>query len=447
MSGNRNALVGAFVIGGFLLFGVGLFMIGNRRMLFGDTFRAYAEFASVAGLDNGAVVRVGGLQAGEVEAIQIPATPSARFRVRIRLRGDLHHLIRDDSLATIQNDGLVGNKFIQIEPGTDASPVVDEGGTIRSREPFEFADLLRQMSETIVTVNKTVTDVQAELTDALTAISSTAQTADTLIGEVGKDARSILAATNSVAENLQSIMAGIKAGKGTVGQLVTDDALYQRAKQIATEAERAMANLRQATEEARAAVADFRGKEGPVSGLTGELQRTLTAAREAMTNLAENTEALKHNFFFRGYFNRRGFFDLEDVGVEEYRKGVLEAAGRRPLRIWLRANLIFELDARGDERLSEAGRTRVDSAMATFVKYPNSTLLVIEGYVQAVAGVERFLASRRRAQLVKDYILGKFGWDPATTTIMAMGDEAHDSPDGKGWDGVAIVAFVPAPRR
>jgi phospholipid/cholesterol/gamma-HCH transport system substrate-binding protein len=447
MNGSRNALVGAFVIGGFLLFAVGLFMIGNRRMLFGDMFRAYAEFASVSGLDNGAVVRVGGLQAGEVEAIQIPSTPSARFRVRMRLRGDLRHLIRNDSLASIQTDGLVGNKFIQIEPGTDSSPVVEDGGTIRSREPFDFADLMQQMTETIDTVTKTVADVQRELTEALSAISSTARTADALIGDVGKDARSILAATSSVTQNLQSIIAGISAGKGTMGQLLNDDALYQRAKQIAADAERAMANVRQASEEVRAAVGDLRGNDGPVRGVTTELQHTLAAAREAMTNLAESSEALKHNIFFRGYFTRRGYFALEDVSVESYRTGVLESDGRRALRIWLRANLVFERDAKGVERLGDAGRVRIDSAMATFVKYPKSTLLVIEGYAPGITSDERFLISRSRAQVVRDYILGKFGWDPASVTIMVMGHEARDSPDGNSWDGVAIAAFIAATPR
>ena len=105
---------------------------------------------------------------------------------------------------------------------------------------------------------------------------------------------------------------------------------------------------------------------------------------------------------------------------------------------------MFERDAQGIERLSDAGRARVDSAMATFVKYPKSSLLVIEGYAPGLTADERFLVSRSRAQVVKDYILGKFGWDPARTTIMAMGSEADDSPDGKRWDGVAIAAFVPA---
>ena len=80
---NRLPVVGAFVIGGLLLFAVGLFLIGDRRMLFNDTFEVYAEFTQIAGLQNGAKVRVAGLDAGEVETIHIPASPSAKFRVKV----------------------------------------------------------------------------------------------------------------------------------------------------------------------------------------------------------------------------------------------------------------------------------------------------------------------------------------------------------------------------
>src|SRR5688572_18745544 len=107
MGGNRSAIVGAFVIGGLLLFAVGLFLIGDRRMLFTDTFEVYAEFSQIGGLQNGAIVRVAGLDAGEVETIHVPGAPSAKFRVKFRIREDLHPLLRLDSVATIQNDGLV----------------------------------------------------------------------------------------------------------------------------------------------------------------------------------------------------------------------------------------------------------------------------------------------------------------------------------------------------
>ncbi len=139
MQKNRLAAVGAFVIGSIVLFAVGLFLIGDRRMMFAETFEVYAEFSQVAGLQNGAKVRVAGMDAGEVETIHLPTSPSGRFRIKFRIRKDMHPLIRLDSVASIQNDGLVGNKFIQVETGTEASPQVAERGTIMSREPFDLA--------------------------------------------------------------------------------------------------------------------------------------------------------------------------------------------------------------------------------------------------------------------------------------------------------------------
>jgi phospholipid/cholesterol/gamma-HCH transport system substrate-binding protein len=443
MGKNRLALVGAFVIGGVLLFAVGLFMIGNRRNLFGDTFKVHAEFATISGLDSGAVVRVAGLQAGEVETIHVPASPSGRFRVRMRIREDLHPLIRLDSVASIQNDGLVGNKFIQIETGSEQSAVVADEGTIQSREPFDIADLMIKMSETIDTVNDAIVQVQVELDGALSSIAATADTAKTLMDDVGRDARAIVASGEQVAADLRTMVSDVKNGRGTVGQLLTDDALYQRAKAIASEAEQTMANLRQATQAAREAITDFRGEDGPVRGLTGDLQQTLASARDAMADIAESTEALKRNFFFRGFFNRRGYFDLDDVTVEQYRQGALDTDDRKALRIWLNADVLFEKDANGNERLSEGGRARLDSAMSQFVKYPQSPF-VVEGYAAGLTADERFLGSRRYARIVRDYIVSKFELDPNLIAVMPMGNEAQGSPGGETWNGVALAIFVPA---
>ena len=442
MAKGRLAAVGAFVIAGVLLFAVGLFMIGSRRMLFGNTFKVHAEFASIAGLDNGALVRVAGLQAGEVEAIQVPTRPSARFRVRMRIREDVHPLIRLDSVASIQNDGLVGNKFIQIEPGSEQSAVVAAAGTIQSTEPFDIADLMAKMSETIDTVNKAIVDVTVELDGALSSIAATADTAKVLMDDVGRDARAIVSSGQRVAADLQTIVANVKSGRGTVGQLLNDDALYQRARSIATDAEKAMANVRAATDEARAAIADLRGKDGPVGTLTADLQQTLTSAREVMSDLAESTEALKRSFLFRGFFNRRGYFDLNDVSPEEYRRGALESRERKALRIWLSAAVLFEKDGNGEERLSEGGRARLDSAMSQFVKYPKSPL-VVEGYAVGLTADERFRRSRKRAALVRDYIISRFEADPNLIAVMPLGNRAEGSPAGDTWDGVGLAIFVP----
>jgi phospholipid/cholesterol/gamma-HCH transport system substrate-binding protein len=442
MNRTRVAAVGAFVLGGILLFAVGLFLIGDRRMLFEKNFEVYAEFKEIAGLQKGAIVRVAGMDAGEVETIHIPAGPTQPFRVKLRIRNDLRPLIRVDSVASIQNDGLVGNKFIQVEAGTETAEAVADGGTIRSREPFDLADVLEKMSETVETVNAMVNDVQGRVDEAFGTLTAVAKDAQALMNEFGGDARHIMTAARKVSTDLEVMAANVRAGRGTVGQLLNDDSLYRSAKSIAAESEKIMATVREASEQARAAIADFRGDGGQLKGVTADVQQTLALARDAMSDLADNTEALKRNFFFRGFFNQRGYFDLDDVSVDEYRQGALETKDRRVFRIWVKASLLFETDAKGQERLSDGGRARLDSAMSQFVRYPRTSPFVVEGYAQAATFDERFLLSRRRAQAVRDYLVGKYALDPNVVATMPMGEQADGSPEGDRWDGVALAMFI-----
>jgi phospholipid/cholesterol/gamma-HCH transport system substrate-binding protein len=444
MARGRVAAVGAFVIGGLVLFGLGLFLIGDRRMLFEERFEVYAEFMEIAGLQQGAIVRVAGMDAGEVEAIHVPQGPSQPFRVKFRVRKDLHPLIRLDSVASIQNDGLVGNKFVQVETGTEQSPMVAEQGTIQSREPFDLADVLEKMRETIDTVNGMIGDVKGSIEQAFGTLTAVAADARDLMNDVGSDAREITSSARHVSDDLQAMVRDVRAGRGTIGQLLRDDALYRSAKNIAAEAEKAIANVREAAEQARGAVADFRGDRGPMKGVTADLQQTLALARDAMADLADSTEALKRNFFFRGFFNRRGYFDLDDVSVDQYRQGALATDDRRVMRIWLASDRLFDTDGNGRERLSDAGRARLDSAMSQFVRYPRTSPFVVEGYAPSATFDERFLLSRNRAQLVRDYVVGKFGLDPNFVATMAMGTEAPGSPAGDTWDGVALAMFISA---
>jgi phospholipid/cholesterol/gamma-HCH transport system substrate-binding protein len=442
MSPTRLAAVGAFVLGGIALFAVGLFMIGDRRLMFGRTIEVHAEFAEIAGLENGATVRVSGMNAGEVERIQVPPGPAGRFRVQMRVREDLHPLLRTDAVASIQNDGLVGNKFVQIDAGTAEGGELPPGGTILSREPFDVGDLLQRMSDTVDTIGETIGVLRVDIQDALGAVADTARTAHDIIDEVGRDAKAITASSEKVAADLQAIVAGVRSGRGTVGKLVTDDGLYEHIRAVAADAERTMANLREASEQARAAIKGFRGEDGAVAELRQTLNQTLESARDAMADVAENTEALKRSFFFRGYFNRRGFFDLDDLTVQDYRAGALTQGGRQPLRIWVQSRFLFEADGDG-ERLSEEGRRRIDSAMSQFVKYAGAGPLVIEGYAGGPTADDRFLVSRARAEAVRRYVAEKFGLDRELMAALPLGSEAEGSPDGSTWDGIALAVFVP----
>jgi phospholipid/cholesterol/gamma-HCH transport system substrate-binding protein len=442
MQARHPVAVGAFVVGGVLLFALGLFLIGSRRMLFSDTFHVSAEFANISGLQNGAKVRVAGMDAGEVTGIHVPGSPSSKFRVDLRVREDLHPLIRVDSVASIQTDGLVGNKFVQVEAGTDKAQIVPANGTVQSREPFDFAEMLQRMSDTLDLVTSTIVDVRSNVEDALQAVTDTATDAQELMADLGGEAKEILAAAHHASDNLGAIVADVRQGKGTVGKLMTDDALFASVKTLAEDAQKAVANLREASEQAKGAIADMRGENGPMKGITGQLQQTLASAKDAMADLAENTEALKRNFFFRGFFNRRGYFDLNDVSVQQYRQGALETRDRRVLRIWLKSAVLFERDSAGREQLSADGRARIDSAMSQLVGYPRTSPLVVEGYAEEGTRDQRFLLSRSRAQAVRDYVVSKFGLDANFVAIMPMGEEASGSPDGSRWDGVALALFV-----
>jgi phospholipid/cholesterol/gamma-HCH transport system substrate-binding protein len=442
MPSSRLIGVGAFVIGGLLLFALGLFLIGDRRGLFEEHFEVYAEFARISSLENGAIVRVAGMDAGEVTQIQVPPAPSAKFRVRARIRENLHPIVRTDSVASIQNDGLVGNKFLQIDAGTDQAPPAAEGGAIKSREPFDFADLLQQMNDTVKLVTETIVSLRGEVQSALQTVTTTVKDAQALLDDVGDDVKKITEAGSRIAADTRAVIEGVRAGRGTAGKLVTDDALYHQAREIVSEGERVVENLREAAEQAKQAIGDFREKEGPVQGVAADLRQTIGYARDAMSDLADNAEALKRNFFFRGFFTRRGYFDLDDLSVEEYRQGALESKTRRPLRLWVDARVLFEVDPNGTDELSDAGKARLDSAIAQFLKYPKSSPIVIEGYAGGASQDTRFLASRRRAQLVRDYLVSRFHLEAGRVGLMAMGAEAPGSPAGGTWNGAAIAIFV-----
>jgi phospholipid/cholesterol/gamma-HCH transport system substrate-binding protein len=450
MNSYRGAAVGAFIIGGLMLFAGGLFLIGDRRLLFVPQFELATTFGKVTGLQIGTRVRVAGLEAGEVLAIQLPSRPSERFRVQMRIRDDVRPLVRTDSNAAIQTDGIVGSAFIQISVGTDDAPAVTDGATIEGTDPIEFADLIREGRETFRTVSSEIIDLKDDVSVAIGALTGTAETTTAVIGAVGRDV-GILTATgvsvvNDVRGTVQDVRVlvdGVKGGQGTVGQLLTDRALYDRMTAVGREAEQTARNFRNTSEIARMAVERFTSPDGTVQQVAQTLRNTLADVQEVTSDLADGTEALKRNFLFRGFFRQRGFFDLDTLSREAYRSGVLEGPDRTALRIWIDAAVLFARDAAGIERLTDEGRGRIDSAMAQLVRYPRDSPLVVEGYAEGAGGETAYLQSVDRAQAVREYVLARFRRNTTLTDIMPMADEATGSPRGDDrWSGVALAMFV-----
>ncbi len=442
MVSSRVVGAGAFVVVGALLFTAALFMIGERRMLFERRFTVYTEFARLGQLQPGAVVRVAGLDAGEVKDIAIPASPAGKFRVRMEVREDLHHLLRADSNATPQTEGLVGAIFLNVAPGTEQSPEVPAGGTIPGRDPFEFADLLQQASTSISLVTQTVEALRGDAQVAVKQIALTAEDAHALVEGLRPSLVAMARDGQQISSDTREIVAALNQGQGTIGKLIHDDTLYKQALAIADQAQAVVANAREVSNEARRAISDFRSKDGPTQGLFADMRVTLDQAREATADLADNMEAMKHNFLLRGFFNRRGYFDLDAISPAEYRKGVLENGKRKAMRIWLAADVLFAPGPDGTEVLTPGGQARLDSAMTTYLEYLPASPLVIEGYATQGTVGERFSRARTRAGIVREYLRGRYDLRPQYTGSIALGDDAEGSPAGSTWDGVATTLFL-----
>jgi hypothetical protein len=251
----------------------------------------------------------------------------------------------------------------------------------------------------------------------------------------------VAAKVDETVGDVRVVLGGVKQGKGTVGQLFTNTAVYDRIAGATREAEETGRAVRKTAELTRDAVAAFSGPGGMGPQLTQSIRNTLAGIEEVTFDLAEGTEALKRNVLFRGFFRDRGYFDLDSISREAYQQGLLER-DHTAVRIWIDGALIFTRGADGREVLTDNGRTRLDAAMAQLMQYPRNSPLVIEGY--AANDESAYLVSLDRARLVRDHVLSRFRRQMASTGIMPLSADAAGSPSGDGaWSGVALTMFVP----
>lgn len=472
MAATKSKAMGAFVLGGLLLFAVGLFLIGDRRMLFTGSGNYYAEFAGMSGLEVGDRVRVAGLDAGEVMDLRIPSGPGSKFLVKFRVMSKLFPVVRIDSLTTIQTDGLLGNKYLLINTGTkEQAPL---GSILPSREPFELADLMSRVGDTVKTINETVGVVQGDMTGAVKAISATATRVNDIVIASQDDIKGVTAAANRITGDVSAITARVNdittrvnAGEGSVGKFLNDDTVYNNVSNVSRRAAEILADVRQTSQHVQELVVQFQSGKVPENieatianmkdateklkvmvttlqpglssgeGLSADLRATMKNSREAMADLAENMEALKHGFFFRGFFNNRGFFDLSMLSLADYQSKDFEKKTHKE-REWVQGTGLFTVKADGSEELSAAGRAGIDAAMENFQRYTEGIALIVEGYSGTGTSNERFMRSRNRSSMVRDYLQKKFALRAEYVGIMPMGSvQSHASSAQEG--DVALV--------
>jgi hypothetical protein len=121
-----------------------------------------AEFPTVAGLDAGADVRLGGIRAGMVKRIDLPATVGGKVTVVMMLRNSARSLVRKDSVAAIKTAGLLGDEYVDVSFGSQDAAALDDDALIRSARPVDMTELTTQVaSQTKATLASMQEDMDA----------------------------------------------------------------------------------------------------------------------------------------------------------------------------------------------------------------------------------------------------------------------------------------------
>ncbi len=200
--------LGLFIVATLAVLGCGVFLISNKRAPFKSGYPVRAEFVNVAGLREGADVRVGGLHKGTVESINLPARPDQKVTVTMEVSNTTHGVLRKDSVASVKSDGLMGDKYVEISFGSVDAPGLKNGDTIGGQPPVDISDIVAQTGAIMAKANVAVKNI------------------------------------SETAGNLDAITESVRQGKGTAGELINNDAVYKKMEAAATDLQENMEALK-----------------------------------------------------------------------------------------------------------------------------------------------------------------------------------------------------------
>jgi phospholipid/cholesterol/gamma-HCH transport system substrate-binding protein len=446
----RYLAVGIFIIAGATLFALGIFLVGSRHEAFSRHILLYTEFANLDGVTKGSKVQVAGMDAGQVTRIVVPQSPDGKFRVQMKVDEQLHGLVRSDSVVTIDTEGVVGNTFLTIHTGSPTAPIAQADSLLQSKSPVSISDLL---THGLGTMND----------------------ADATIKQIGGKLDIVLDGVNGAVGNANDLLIGLKEGRGPAGVILRDEKVADQIRETMSNVQTTTSNLKQASARADSIVADVQQRQLPqkvddtltqirsastqanatieqvhqsltqalgpdANGVTAgqNISQSLSNVNVATDNMAEDTEALKRNFFFKGYFKQRGYYNLSSISPQDYRRNTFFTSPDNP-RVWLRADSLFQHGTNGSEELSEDGKRAIDAAVVSFGDSIFTHPIVVEGYSDAPAPADALSWSYARAQTVRNYLEARYPFEARNVGVMPL---SATPPTGLGherWSGVCIL--------
>jgi phospholipid/cholesterol/gamma-HCH transport system substrate-binding protein len=219
----RQVRVGALILVSLLLLVYALYRVGQVMDVFARRYEITTLVPSALGLREGAPVTLAGQRIGQVRRIEfIPIhqkTGENNLLVTLAISQQVQEQIRNDSRAFLRTQGLLGDRFVDIAPGSSGARILQQGDTIAMGRSVDMDEFITQAADALDQATGIVTNLQ-ELTTGLTRGEGT-------LGRLLHDEQLYTNLAGSTLE-LRRTLAEINRADGTFGRLIRDPALYQQ---------------------------------------------------------------------------------------------------------------------------------------------------------------------------------------------------------------------------
>jgi phospholipid/cholesterol/gamma-HCH transport system substrate-binding protein len=192
----NNIKLGAFVTLGLVIFIAGIYLVGVRQHMFSSTFRISGIFADINGLQVGSNVRFSGINVGIIEDIQ--QITDSTVQVDMQIEEGTRKFIKKNARATINSDGLVGDKIVSITHGSPGEVSVSNNDFLETVMPVSMEDIMQNL--------KATTANAVNITDNLAFIMDNVSDGNGIVGKLFFD--------SSFAEVMEHAMVNLKEGAG-----------------------------------------------------------------------------------------------------------------------------------------------------------------------------------------------------------------------------------------
>jgi len=211
--------VGAFIISGLALLIVFIFAIGDLSTAFQPGYRLRVFFDSANGITEGSPVQYAGVEVGKVQALRIvhpKDQPTPKVELLVQLPSRI--TVRSDDEASISTFGLLGEKYLEIRPGSGAGPILGPDGQLTGKPPVSTEKIIERSNEVLSEFKLTLQGLNTLIGDPEARI---------YIKEALKEARDATRNWKAFGERLNLAMSRAEAGEGNLGKLLFDDELYE----------------------------------------------------------------------------------------------------------------------------------------------------------------------------------------------------------------------------